>query len=74
MVKSKVGDPSQGRPEGSLFNNYYTEGWGRSLHPYPDYSTLLLIRALYSLVLTFRLTQVSRTIGEHSTNKANEPK
>ena len=23
--KSKVGDRSQGRPEGSLFNSYYTE-------------------------------------------------
>ena len=24
-VKSKVGDRSRGRPEGSLFNSYYTE-------------------------------------------------
>ena len=25
IYKSKVGDSSRGRPEGSLFSNYYTE-------------------------------------------------
>ena len=45
--KSKVGDLSQGRPEGSLFDSYYTDVKGRALLLSLDCSTLLLIRTLY---------------------------
>ena len=48
---SKVGDRSQGRPEGSLFNSYYTEVWGRVLLLSLDCSTLPLICTLYCWVL-----------------------
>ena len=49
---SKVGDRSRGRPEGSLFNSYYTEVWGRALLQSLDYSTLPLIDTLYCWVLS----------------------
>ena len=45
----KVGDRSLGRLEGSLFNSYYTEMQGRVLLLSLDYSTVPLIRNLYSL-------------------------
>ena len=32
---SKVDDRNQGRPEGSLFNNYYTELVGEGATPFP---------------------------------------
>ena len=38
----KVGDRSQGRPEGSLFNSYYPEMLGRALLLSFDCATLLL--------------------------------
>ena len=50
--KSKVGDRSWGRPEGSLFNSYYTEMQGRVLLLSPDCSSLPLIRTLYCWVLS----------------------
>ena len=50
--KSKVGDCSQGRPEGSLFNSYYTKVYGRALLLSLDCSTLTLIRTLYCWVLS----------------------
>ena len=43
---SKVGDRSGGRPEGSLFNSYYTEMKGRALLHFLDGFTLPLIRTL----------------------------
>ena len=49
---SKVGDHSWGRPEGSLFNSYYTKVWGRMLLLSLDCSTLPLIRTLYCWVLS----------------------
>ena len=44
--KSKVGDRSQGRPEGFLFISYNTIVKGRALLLSLDYSTLTLIRTL----------------------------
>ena len=85
---SKVGGRSRGRPEGSLFNSHYTEVLERALYLYLDHSTLPLIRTLYCWVLskeisstilkfwynvTWDWTQVSLTIGEHSTYLANDP-
>ena len=43
---SKVGDLRRGLPEGSLFNSYYTEIYGRALLHSLDCSTLPLIFAL----------------------------
>ena len=84
VSKSKVGDLSRGRPEGSLFYSYYTEVYGRALLLSLDCSTLFLIRTIYCWLLskevsrnhfwnlwydvTWDWTQVSRTIGEHSTH------
>ena len=48
---SKVGDRSKGRPEGSLFNSYYTEMQGRAQLLSLYCSTLPLIRTLYCWVL-----------------------
>ena len=56
---SKVGDCSQGRPEGSLFNSYYTDVLGRALLLSLDCSTLPLIRTIYRWVLS---KEVSSTI------------
>ena len=44
---SKVGDLSQGQPEGSLFNSYYSEVLGRALLLSLECSTLPVIRILY---------------------------
>ena len=52
-------DRSWGRPEGSLFNSYYTEVWGRVLLLSLDCSTLPLIHTLYCWVL---IKEVSSTI------------
>ena len=49
---SKVGDRSRGRPEGSLFNSYYTEVYRRALSFSLDCSTLPSIRTLYRWVLS----------------------
>ena len=43
---SKVGDVSRGWPEGSLFDSYYTNVWGRALYLFQDWSTLPLIHTL----------------------------
>ena len=56
---SKVVWLSQGRPEGSLFNSYYTEVLGRVLRLSLDCSTLPLIHTLYCWVLS---KEVSSTI------------
>ena len=52
ISKSKVGDHSRGRPEGSLFNSYYTEVLGRVLLLSLGCSTLPLIYTLYRWVLS----------------------
>ena len=49
---SKVDDRSRGRPEGSLFNCYYTEVYRRALLLSLDFSILPLIRTLYCWVLS----------------------
>ena len=54
-----VGDRSRGRPEGSLFDSYYTEVLGRALLLSLDCSTLPSIRTLYYWVLN---KEVSSTI------------
>ena len=51
-IYSVVGDSSRGRPEGSLFNSYYTEVKGRALLLSLDCSTLDWIRSLYCWVLS----------------------
>ena len=56
---SKFGDCYRGWPEGSLFNSYYTEVYGRALILSLDCSTLPLIRTLYCWVLS---NEVSSTI------------
>ena len=56
---SKAGDRSRKRPEGSLFNSYYTEVSGRALLLSLDCSTLPLIRTFYCWVLS---KDVSSTI------------
>ena len=56
---SKVGDHSQGRPEGSLFNSYNTKVLGRPILLSQDRSTLSLIHTLYCWVLS---KEVSSTI------------
>ena len=56
---SKVGNHSRGRLEGSLFNSYYTEAYGRALLLSLDCSTLPLICTLYCWVLS---KEVSSTI------------
>ena len=73
--KSKVDDRSRGQPEGSLFNSYYTEVWGRALLLSLDCSTLPLIRALYCWVLSkeasstiFKVFDTTRPGIEHSTH------
>ena len=52
IVKVKLATFSQGWPEVSLFNNYYTELEGRALLLSLDCSTLPLIRTLYHWVLS----------------------
>ena len=47
ISKSKVGDRSRGRPEGSLFNSYYTEVQERALLLSLDCFTLPSIHTLY---------------------------
>ena len=85
--KSKVGDPSRGRSEGSLFNSYYTEVLGRTLLHSLDCSTLTLDPYLIMLSVKqdgikyhflslwydsiMDWTPVFRTMGEHSTHEAN---
>ena len=59
VCKSKVGDHSRGRPEGSIFNSYYTKVLERALPLSLDCSTLLLIRTFYYWVLS---KEVSSTI------------
>ena len=46
VKKNKVVDFRRGWPEGSLFNSYYTDVYGRALHHSQDYSTLPLILIL----------------------------
>ena len=58
-TKVKLSPFSRGRPEGSLFNSYYTEMLGRALLLSLDCSTLPLICALYCWVLS---KEVSSTI------------
>ena len=55
IKKSKVGNRSRGRPEGSFFNRYYTEMYGRALL----FSLIPLICTLYRWVLS---KKVSSTI------------
>ena len=55
----KVGDRSRWRPEGSLFNSYYSKVLERALLLSLDWSTLHLIRALYCWELS---KEVSSTI------------
>ena len=87
LVKSKVGDHSLGRPEGSLFHSYLTDVLGRALLLSLDCSTLPSMRTLYCWVLSkevsstifkvFGMTRpriepkVSRIIGEPSTHLPN---
>ena len=75
-VSSKVGNRSRGRPEGSLFNSYYTEG----ATPFPGllhftldtYFILLTVKQggikyhfkSFWYDVTSDWTPVSRTIGE----------
>ena len=54
----KVGDRSQGHPEGSFFNSYYTEVQGRALLLSLDCSNLPLIRTLYCWVLTKEVSSI----------------
>ena len=54
-----VGNSNRGRPEGFLFNRYYTKVSGRALHLSLDCSTLPLIRTLYCWALS---KEVSSTI------------
>ena len=49
---SKVGYRIRVRLEGSLFNSYNTEEWGRALRLSLEFSTLPLIRTLYCWVLS----------------------
>ena len=56
VSKSKVGDLSRGWPEGSLFNNYYTEVEERVLLLSLIFSPLPLIRTLYYWVLSKELS------------------
>ena len=51
-IVSKVGDLNRGQPEGSLFNSYNTELYGRALLLSLDCSTLPLICTLYCRVLS----------------------
>ena len=51
-VNKKVGNLSRGQPEGSLFNSYKIEVYGRALLLSLDCSTLPLIRTLYGWVLS----------------------
>ena len=44
-IKSKVGDRSQGQPEGSLFISYYTEGVGEGATPFL-YSWYLIVQCV----------------------------
>ena len=53
-----VGDLSQGRPEGSLFNSYYTEVSGRALLLSLDCSTLPSIHTLYCWVLSKEVSSI----------------
>ena len=50
--KSKAGNRYRRRPEGSLFNSYYTEMWGRALLLSLDCYTLPLIPPSYCWVLS----------------------
>ena len=59
FIYKKVTDRSRGRPEGSLFNSYYTEVLGRALLLSTNCPTLPLIRTLYWRVLS---NEVSSTI------------
>ena len=59
MSISKVGDRSRGRPEGSLFNSYYTEMLERALLLSQDCSYLPWIYTLYCWVLS---KEVSSTV------------
>ena len=82
VSKSKVGERRRGWPEGSLFNSYYTEILGRVplpglLHFTLDTYLILLsvkqggIKYHFSSLwydMTWDWTQISRTIGEHSTH------
>ena len=62
--KSKVGDCSQGWPEGSLFNSYFTEVYGRALLLSLDCPTLPSIYTLYCWVLS---KEESTTIFKYDT-------
>ena len=54
----KVGDPSRGRPEGSLFNSYYSVVLGEGATPLPGLHYFTL-----DMYLIIKLSKdVSRTI------------
>ena len=59
IYSRKVGHHSRGRPEGSLFNSYYTEVLGRAQLLSLNCSTLLFIRTVYCWVFS---KEVSNTI------------
>ena len=69
--KSKVGDRSRRRPEGSIFNSYYTEVYGRVLLLSLDCSTLPSIGTLYCWVLSKEV--LSSTIFFGMTRPGIEP-
>ena len=54
----KVGNRSQGKPEGFLFNSYYTEVLGRIQLLSLDCSTLPSIRTLYCWVLSKEVSSI----------------
>ena len=51
ISKSKDGDRSRGQPEGSLFNGYYTEAWGRAT---PFLGLLHFILDTYLIILSIK--------------------
>ena len=73
IIVSKVGNRSRGWPEGSLFNSYYTEVWGRVLLLSLYCSTLPSIRTLYCWVLSKKVSStIFKVFG--MTRPRNEPR
>ena len=82
---NKFSNRSRGRPEGSIFNSYYTMAWGRWATPFPGllhftldtYFIMLSVKQggikFHFLSLwydsTWDWTLVSQAIGEHSTTR-----
>ena len=80
-INKKVGDHSRGWLEGSFFNSYYTEVYGKGTNPFPgllhftlDVYLIILnikqgaIKYLFLSLwydLTWDWTPVSRAMGEH---------